>query len=980
MSKTPAYLTTGGDNPFLPHLLQAIERADQIFMAIAFVRFSGLYLIFDALQEAVERGKTLRILTGDYLGLTEPRALRKLLQLLPDAPQDHACELKVFEAQNISFHPKAYLFVTMEGDENQVKDGFAYVGSSNLSKAALKEGIEWNIRVDLQENPARFIHLLDAYQQLFESAKTQPLTQQWINNYQKRLQRFSPRLPMPESAQDKVFEPHPHQIEALTALREARLSGMKRGVVIMATGLGKTYLAAFDSRDVTNPQAPKILFVAHRREILNQAETTFLQIYPEATTGYYMGERKDTHADILFASIDTFGKAEHLKQFSPRAFDYIIVDEFHHAAARSYQLLLRYFQPQFLLGLTATPHRSDGADIFGLCDNNQIYELNLLDGIQREKLAPFQYHGIQDLHVDYQRLQWRQGKFVVDDLASAVLSDQRAAYIFRHWQEKKGQRTLAFCVSKAHANFMSAFFARQGIRCAAVHSSSAISRQEAIEGLTDLDFEVLFTVDLFNEGVDIPLIDTVMMLRPTESKILFLQQLGRGLRKTEALPDKQLQVLDFLGNHHAFLNRPQALFGIDPTAQGVKEFIEKYRTRNIALPSGCTLHYDLAVIDWLTQWAQQTQSEQLQQTYNRLKQLLGSPPSLLEIFQAGQSLDKIRKGWGSWFDFVNGNGDLNPQEVECLNRYRSFFQGLETTRLSKSYKMVTLQALIELDGFATAKHLNDIAAQSFGVLARREKLRGDLMGVVAIDGIVNYHNYADVPESLQKKWRSYWQKNPISALCGQWSENNIVFELQSEQLCFLPGVSEEIKEAFHTLLQSLIDYHLFRYTPKEQAPRLTKPADKPSFEFKPNPLKDKLHQTLMREEIPPLWDEEMNVGIWNSGYVYLKKQGVHILLVNLQKHGLQPGHQYHDIFTGPHDFSWQSQNKMGPEGSIGKRLIEHQQRNEMVHLFVRKERKTKAGKAAAFIYCGQVALMTYDGTKPMNMKFILEDEAPADLF
>lgn len=816
MSTSEAYLTTGGEDPFLPHLLHAIERADQIFMAIAFVRFSGLQLIFDALQEAVERGKTLRILTGDYLGLTEPHALRKLLQLLPET-QTHACELKVFEAKNISFHPKAYLFVTMGGIESEVQDGFAYVGSSNLSKSALQEGIEWNIRVDLKENAGRFIQLLSAYQALFESPKTQRLTPAWIDAYQERRKQFSSRLPATEYAPEQSFEPQSHQTEALTALHEARLAGAKRGVVIMATGLGKTYLAAFDSRAVTSPEAPKILFVAHRREILNQAETTFLQIYPEATTGYYMGDRKDTHVNILFASIDTLGKAEHLQQFSPTAFDYMIVDEFHHAAANSYQLLLRYFKPRFLLGLTATPHRTDGADIFGLCDNNQIYELNLLEGIQRQKLASFQYHGIQDAHVDYQRMQWRQGKFVTEDLDAAVQTQERAAYIFEHWQAKKGQRTLAFCVSKAHADFMAGYFQARGVRCAAVHSSSTVSRQESIEGLTQLRFEVLFTVDLFNEGVDIPLIDTVMMLRPTESKILFLQQLGRGLRKTDALPQKQLQVLDFLGNHHAFLNRPQALFGIEPTAQGVKDFVEKYRTGQVGLPKGCALHYDLAVIDWLQQWANQTRAEQVQETYNRLKQLLGSRPNLLEVFQTGQRLDKIRKGWGSWFDFVDANGDLTAQEVRCLAHYRSFFEGIETASLTKSYKMVSLQALIEINGFAQAPALETLAAQSFNVLARREKLRGDLMGVAAIEGIAAYSEYAQVPNELQRKWCAYWKKNPVSALCGAWSHHSPAFAVDAEHLHFLPGLSEDLQEPFHHLLQELIDYHLFRYTPKEQA-------------------------------------------------------------------------------------------------------------------------------------------------------------------
>ncbi len=918
----------------------------------------------------------MRILAGDYLGLTEPRALRKLLQLLISKEQAQRCEIKIFETGGSSFHPKAYLFVTKDRQTHEVSDGFAYIGSSNLSQLALQEGVEWNIRVDLQENPSRFIHLLDAYQQLFESKRSRQLTSRWIDGYQERVKKSWIQSPEAASGLDSEqdIEPYPHQIEALEALKKARNEGVERGVIIMATGLGKTYLAAFDALQVTSKTRPKILFVAHRREILHQAETAFLDVYPEAKTGYYMGQRRQKNADILFASVQTLGQKEHLQKFRPDHFEYIVIDEFHHAAARSYRSLLSHFKPLFLLGLTATPHRTDGADIFGLCDNNILYRLNLMDGITLKKLAPFVYHGIHDLHVNYQRVQWRQGQFAKKALQTAVATKERAEYVFEHWQKRAQKRTLAFCVSKKHAEYMATFFQDKGVRCTAIHSTSATTRQDGIDGLETGYFQVLFTVDLFNEGVDIPLIDTILMLRPTESKILFLQQLGRGLRKTKHLPEKQLQVLDFIGNHHVFLNRPQALLGIENNAQSVRDFIMAYQSHQLKLPAGCDIRYDLEVIDWLSAWANATASEQIQDTYDRLKRTLGSPPTALEMFQAGQDLKKIRKGWGSWFEFVNVNQDLDAAEQLCLKLFKAFFKNIEKQILSKSYKMVTLQALIELNGFEEPQTLANIAGQAFHILTRRPKLRGDLMGVKAIEGIEKHRDFSKIPTALQRKWINYWRKNPIKALTGEWTRQNILFKLEEDQLLFKQEVTKVDYAAFHNMLQSLIDYHLFRYTPKVELPPVM--LDSPLPDFAENPLKAYLHQEVMREDIPPLFGQTMNVGIWNKGYVYLKAQSAHVLLVNLEKRGLSLAHQYHDAFSSDRIFHWQSQNRMSPTETSGQRLVAHIERREPVHLFVRKTRKIK-GKGAPFTYCGQVQLKEYHGEKPMNMCFELASPAPA---
>ncbi|NCA73220.1 MAG: DEAD/DEAH box helicase, partial [Sphingobacteriia bacterium] len=328
-------------------------------------------------------------------------------------------------------------------------------------------------------------------------------------------------------------------------------------LVVMATGLGKTFLAAFDSQAL---KARRVLFVAHREEILLQAEDSFQQVWPRARVGRYTGTRKDRDVDLLFASIQTIGRAHHLRQFEPERFDYVVVDEFHHAAAPTYRALLRHLRPRFLLGLTATPERTDQSDILSLCDDNLVYSRGLFDGITLGLLCPFQYHGIADTTVDYREIPWRNGRFDPEALSNKLATLGRARHALRHWREKGQRRTLAFCVSRRHADFMAERFQREGVRCAAVYQGSALDRGAALEQLKRGTLEIIFSVDLFNEGVDLPAIDTILMLRPTESKILFLQQLGRGLRRH---PDKtHVVVLDFIGNHRGFLNTPQALFDV----------------------------------------------------------------------------------------------------------------------------------------------------------------------------------------------------------------------------------------------------------------------------------------------------------------------------------------------------------------------------------------------------------------------------------
>ena len=354
-------LVTGGDDHFLPKLLTAINAATRIDIAVSFIRASGLAVIKTALEDALAADVSIRIVTGGYLYITEPKALRMLMIL-----QEKGAQVKIFESGNTAFHMKSYIFIHRE--DRLSKDGLAYVGSSNISHSALRHGLEWNLKVTSAENQSSFEEICSKFRALYQDARAVDLSHEWIDRYRDAYEA--------RTSEDKLkggveidteclppIEPNLIQTEALAALNATRAADFGRGLVVMATGTGKTWLAAFDCLAI---HAKRILFIAHREEILSQAEETFVRIFEDAKVGRYTGTQKDAHVDILFASIQTLGRQTHLDKFAKDSFDYIIVDEFHHAGAASYKRLLARFEPRFLLGLTATPERTDRANILSL--------------------------------------------------------------------------------------------------------------------------------------------------------------------------------------------------------------------------------------------------------------------------------------------------------------------------------------------------------------------------------------------------------------------------------------------------------------------------------------------------------------------------------------------------------------------------------------------------------------------------------------
>lgn len=669
----------------LSSLQESLARAEQIKIVVSFVMESGVRLLLPDLQRAVERRVPVQILTSSYLNITEPSAL----YLLKDGLNNQG-DIRIYEAGDVAFHPKTYIFVC--GDQGEV-----YVGSSNISRSGLIDGIEWNYRLLAQQKPEDYHEFLRNFDHLFAQAR--PLDGEWLKEYSLswRKPRWLGRAAEPRREEERP-QPHGAQIEALHFLEQSRREGFRRGMVVMATGVGKTYLAAFDSAKFR-----RVLFVAHREEILRQAWQTFERVVPEKTKGWFNAESKTTDADLVFASVQTLSQDQYLNPafFAPDYFDYIVIDEFHHVAAPSYRRIVDYFMPRFLLGLTATPFRMDNQDIYQFCGDNVIYEINLQEAINKDYLVPFHYFGVYDHTTDYSRIPVVNGRYATEQLERALSIGSRADLVLRHYLKYRGRRALGFCSGIQHANYMAQFFRDKGITAAAVHSGTGplvLERQTAVEALRRRDIEVIFSVDQFNEGVDIPEVDLVMFLRPTESYTVFLQQLGRGLRKAE---NKEfLTVLDFIGNYKRAHLIPLILAGRNPQ----NEQYQFYRIRDLSLSlaEGCTVNFDLRLLDLFEELRRHDPlPARLKTEYFRLKADLGRRPLRLDI-HVGSDIDareflspRHLQPHRGYLRVLADLGELTPEEEGWLGtEVEEFLIDLENTAMSKLYKIPTIGAFV----------------------------------------------------------------------------------------------------------------------------------------------------------------------------------------------------------------------------------------------------------------------------------------------
>ncbi len=508
-------------------LLNSLKRADSVDIVVSFLMESGVRMLLGELDNALKRGAKIRILTGNYLGITQPSALYLIKHKLGEQ-----VDLRFYNEKNRSFHPKSYMF--------HYKDySTIYIGSSNISKSALTSGIEWNYRFSSKTDSHNYEKFYNTFLDLFEHHYI-VIDDDELKRYSKNWHRpaVSKDLDRYDLQDDKttnnlaLFEPRGAQIEALCALENTRAEGAGRALVQAATGVGKTYLAAFDSKDYE-----RVLFVAHREEILKQAAQSFKNVRNSDDYGFFDGESKCTDKSMIFASVATLGRSEYLnnKYFASDYFNYIVIDEFHHAVNDQYQRIVNYFKPQFLLGLTATPERMDGRNIYEICDYNVPYEISLKEAINKGMLVPFHYYGIFD-DTDYSKLHIVRGRYDEKELNETYIGNvHRYELIYKYYCKYGSRQALGFCCSKEHAREMAREFSSRGIPSVAVFSDASgeytEKRNVAIQKLKNGEIRAIFSVDMFNEGVDITSVDMVMFLRPTESPIVFLQQLGRGLRK-----------------------------------------------------------------------------------------------------------------------------------------------------------------------------------------------------------------------------------------------------------------------------------------------------------------------------------------------------------------------------------------------------------------------------------------------------------------
>lgn len=779
----------GTEDPLLPELKHHLAASHAADFAVAFTMRSGLDLLHPHLQDLLDREGRLRFITGDYLDATDPDALLRLLDLRG------RIDCRVFQTYGApkaagfahAFHPKAYLF--RHRDDSRA----AFVGSSNLSEVALTRGIEWNYRVLESRDPAGWHELAKAFDSLFVSPNTVPLTAEWIAQYRDRRAKA---LPSPEVAAERPLEiPSPHSIqkEALQALRETRAAGQRAGLVVLATGLGKTWLSAFDSQSFR-----RVLFVAHREEILGQALENYRAIRAHDSFGRYTGDEKSPAAAVLFASIQTLSRQAHLERFRRDEFDYIVVDEFHHAHAGSYRRLIDYFNPKFLLGLTATPERTDGAALLALCEDNLVYRCDLTEGIRRGLLCPFRYFGVPDI-VDYRNIPWRNRRFDENELTKAVATQTRAANALEQYRKRAGRRTLAFCVSQTHADFMSRYFVEHGVSAKAVHAGpTSAPRAESLEALQEGDLSVLCAVDIFNEGVDVPALDTVMMLRPTESRIVWLQQFGRGLRLNDSEPEKKLTVIDYIGNHRSFLLKPQALFGLAPADREVLNLLERLDTDAMTLPPGCEVTYELEAKNILLALLRTSGSaaELLTRRYRDFRDTFGVRPTAAEVFREGYNPRVMRPSFGSWLGFVASESGLSAAEAKAFEEMRTFLAALESTSMTKSYKMLVLLALLNRGQFPGYLGLADLSTEVDAVAQREPRVRADLGEAAG--------NSTGLAKLLKE--------NPIAAwIEGKGTDGVSYFSYQDDTFKTRVELTSELIAAGQELVREIVDWRLAEY-------------------------------------------------------------------------------------------------------------------------------------------------------------------------
>ena len=683
----------------LSTLLTELEKCNHFYISVAFVTTSGVAAIINKLKELEHREIKGEILVSQYLNFTQPEALKRLLQF-------DNIDLRIATKGNA--HTKGYIFKTK-------KYFNLIVGSSNLTANALSTNQEWNLKVSALDESGIVEKVLQEFKSDFKKAT--PVNAEFIAAYQEIYQ--NQRILNHKNEQEykgktpEIISPNLMQAEALENLRKLRVKGKKRALIISATGTGKTFLSAFDAKAF---QAKKLLFVVHRLTIAKDAMDTFKSIFGnEKSMGLYSGNQRELDSDFVFSTVQTISKTEHLNLFSKVHFDYIIIDETHRSGADSYLRLINHFEPKFLLGMTATPERTDGNDIFKLFDHNIAYEIRLSRAMDEEMLSSFHYYGVTDLSINNAEVD-RKSDFRL------LVSTERVERIIEqakfYGSDNGITRGLIFCSRKEEAIELSILFNKKGFKTAALTGdSSEIDRAKAIEKLESDDLreklDYIFTVDIFNEGIDIPKINQIIMLRPTASSIVFIQQLGRGLRKVDG--KSYLTVIDFIGNYENNYLIPIALYG--DTSYN-KDSLRKLITEGSRMiPGASTINFDEVTKERIFQSIDSANMQlftDLKKDYQLLKFKLGRMPMMMDFIEHGSRDPFLFVEYSnSYFNFTikvekKANEFLSKKDVKFLELFSK-----EINNAKRVEESLILHSLIESRHF-TVNDLRQLTLNKYG--------------------------------------------------------------------------------------------------------------------------------------------------------------------------------------------------------------------------------------------------------------------------
>jgi superfamily II DNA or RNA helicase len=898
-----ALLVNGRDQPRIgSEVIRELASAGSVSLISAFIKWHGLRLVAEGIRAVVSRGGRVRVITTTYMGATDRRALDALLEL--------GAEVKVsYDIRTTRLHAKAWLF------ERQ-RLTTAYVGSSNLSRTALTDGLEWNVRLSAAEQP----HLVETIRATFDDYWNDPAFETYTLDDQAR---FDAEIAAARGERSTTLEishlvvrPFPYQVEVLERLdAERELHNRWRNLVVMATGTGKTVVSALDYRRLrATDRVDSVLFVAHRKEILDQSLRTFREVMRDGSFGeLFVDGRRPDEWKYVFASIQSLSALD-LGRLPQDQFSMVIVDEFHHSEAATYARLLEHVQPAVLLGLTATPERADGGDVTRWFGGRIAVELRLWEALERTLLSPFQYFGVAD-DVDLSGVAWKRGRYDVEQLASLYAANEgRAAKVVeavaRTVADVGSMRALGFCVSVGHARFMADCFEAAGIPAVAVSAeTSADERRDALIALRDRRINAVFAVDLFNEGVDVPEIDTVLFLRPTESATLFLQQLGRGLRLTDG--KACLTVIDFIGNQRAefrFDRRFRALTG--STRRGLEHQVEEDFPY---LPPGCTIHLDRVAKEIVLRNVRQALRLPWRELVRDLKQLGPDVDLGHFIEQTGLELDDLYRGRSlGWQGLRRAAGFANnlPDGDEILVR------GIR--------RLLHVDDAERLDGLRSALDA-EVVAPAVSLDERERRLRAMLHFSLWGAG----RPFAEADDGIERL-RSSAHHHEVRELADVLDDRR---PRVTHALADHPNVPLEVHG---------------RYTRDEIAAAF-----------------GDMNPAAFREGVR---------------YVERERADLLLVTLNKTEEHFSPTTMYRDRAITPRLFQWETQSTTSVKSPTAQRYFNHDRQGSSIHLFVREAKTNSLGIAAPYLYAGPAHYVSHRNDRPIEILWALDRDLPADVF